>query len=193
MGEGGAILINRKEDIERAEIIREKGTNRARFFRGQVDKYTWVDVGDSFLPSELNAAYLLAQLDQADAINEDRLGSWHHYYEAFQDLKDRVTLPVVPEGCRHNAHLFYLKLRDLSERTEFISYLKSRGVQSVFHYVPLHSSPAGEQFGRFHGEDRYTTKESERLTRLPMYYGLTEADRMTVIETVRSFFGRETS
>ena len=188
MGEGGAIVINRPDAVERAEIIREKGTNRARFYRGQVDKYTWVDLGDSYLPSELNAAYLYAQLEKADEINDNRLASWKRYYEAFEDLKGRIDLPVIPEGCTHNAHMFYLKLRDLEDRTRFISYLKGKGVQAVFHYIPLHSSPAGLRFGRFHGEDVYTTKESERLVRLPMYYNMDPEDQQTVIAAVRGFF-----
>lgn len=188
MGEGGAIVINRPDAVERAEIIREKGTNRARFYRGQVDKYTWVDLGDSYLPSELNAAYLYAQLEKADEINDNRLASWKRYYEAFEDLKGRIDLPVIPEGCTHNAHMFYLKLRDLEDRTRFISYLKEKGVQAVFHYIPLHSSPAGLRFGRFHGEDVYTTKESERLVRLPMYYNMDPEDQQTVIAAVRGFF-----
>ena len=179
---------NRPDAVERAEIIREKGTNRAKFYRGQVDKYTWVDLGDSYLPSELNAAYLYAQLEKADEINDNRLASWKRYYEAFEDLKGRIDLPVIPEGCTHNAHMFYLKLRDLEDRTRFISYLKEKGVQAVFHYIPLHSSPAGLRFGRFHGEDVYTTKESERLVRLPMYYNMDPEDQQTVIAAVRGFF-----
>ena len=191
MGEGGAIVLNRPELVERAEILREKGTDRARFFRGQVDKYTWVDVGDSFLPSELNAAYLWAQLEQADAINENRLASWNAYNEAFQPLAAAglVELPTIPEGCVHNAHMYYLKCRDLSERTALISFLKARDILAVFHYVPLHSAPAGLKFGRFSGEDVYTTRESDRLVRLPLYYGLTEEDRNSVIAAVRAFYG----
>ena len=191
MGEGGAVVINRPELVERAEILREKGTDRARFFRGQVDKYTWVDIGDSFLPSELNAAYLWAQLEMADEINENRLKSWNAYREAFQDLADagRVELPTVPEGCVHNAHMFYLKCRDLSERTELIRFLKERDILAVFHYVPLHSAPAGLKYGRFCGEDVYTTRESDRLVRLPLYYGLTREDRDRVIAAVRDFYG----
>ncbi len=190
MGEGGAIVINDPTHIERAEIIREKGTNRQRFFRGQVDKYTWVDRGSSYLQSDLNAAYLWAQLEQADKINDDRLATWSAYYEAFSPLagKGCVKLPVVPEGCVHNAHMFYLKLADLAERTAFIDHLKRHGIMAVFHYVPLHSSPAGLRFGRFHGEDEFTTIESDRLVRLPMYYGMTEGDRAAVIDAVRSFF-----
>ena len=190
MGEGGAILINTPEYVERAEILREKGTDRARFFRGQVDKYTWVDLGDSFLPSELNAAYLWAQLEMADEINEDRLSSWKSYYDAFADLEKRglVTLPAVPEGCVHNAHMFYLKCRDLEERTALIAFLKERDILAVFHYVPLHSAPAGLRFGRFSGEDVYTTRESDRLVRLPLYYGLTADDQAKVIRAVRDFY-----
>lgn len=186
MGEGGALVINDPAYIERAEIIREKGTNRSLFRLGQVDKYTWVDRGSSYLQSDLNAAYLWAQLERADEINEDRLATWHAYYEAFAPLAEagRVELPVVPEGCVHNAHMFYLKVRDLEERTAFIEHLKQHGVMAVFHYVPLHSSPAGLKFGRFHGEDVYTTRESDRLVRLPMYYGLKKDERAQVVRGV---------
>ena len=191
MGEGGAVLINNPAYVERAEILREKGTNRTRFFRGQVDKYTWVDIGDSFLPSELNAAYLWAQLEMADAINNDRLASWNAYRTAFDDLeaKGLVELPVIPEGCVHNAHMFYLKCRDLTERTALIRFLRERDILAVFHYVPLHSAPAGLRFGRFAGEDRYTTSESDRLVRLPLYYGLTKEDQQKVIAAVWDFYG----
>ncbi|MCR5577528.1 MAG: dTDP-4-amino-4,6-dideoxygalactose transaminase [Oscillospiraceae bacterium] len=191
MGEGGALVLNRPELVERAEILREKGTNRSKFFRGQVDKYTWVDIGDSFLPSELNAAYLWAQLEMADEINENRLASWRAYNEAFQELAaaGRVALPTVPADCVHNAHMYYLKCRDLEERTALIAFLKERGILAVFHYVPLHSAPAGLRLGRFAGEDVYTTRESDRLVRLPLYYGLDEADRNTVIAAVRAFYG----
>ena len=191
MGEGGAILINDPAYVERAEILREKGTDRARFFRGQVDKYTWVDLGDSFLPSELNAAYLWAQLEMADEINADRLKSWNRYAMAFAELQDKglVELPVIPQGCVHNAHMFYLKCRDLSERTAFIQFLKERDILAVFHYVPLHSAPAGLRFGRFSGEDKYTTAESDRLVRLPLYYGLSEEDQAKVIRAVLDFYG----
>ena len=190
MGEGGALIINNPQYNEKAEILREKGTNRAKFFRGQVDKYTWVDFGDSYLPSELNAAYLWAQLLSADEINDNRMETWNAYYKAFSGLHEsgKVELPVVPENCVHNAHMFFLKLKNLERRTEFISYLKEKGVQAVFHYIPLHSAPAGLKYGRFDGTDEYTTKESERLVRLPLYYGLTEDDRNTVIDTVLSFF-----
>ena len=181
MGEGGAIVLNHKEDIEPAEILREKGTDRARFFRGQVDKYTWVEY--------MNAAYLWAQLQEADRINENRLATWRAYNEAFAPLaaEGRLELPFIPEECVHNAHMYYVKLRDLRDRTAFINYLKSLDVSSVFHYVPLHSSPAGRRFGRFNGEDVYTTKESDRLSRLPLYYGMTDEDRDRVIDAVLSY------
>lgn len=190
MGEGGAILINRPEQIEDAEIIREKGTDRSRFFRGQVDKYTWVNIGSSFLPSDINAAYLMAQLEMADEINENRLQSWARYNEGLQDLAQEgvIELPYIPEECAHNAHMFYIKTKDMEERKALISYLKERDVAAVFHYVPLHSAPAGLRFGRFHGEDRYTTKESERLLRLPMYYNLSESDQQKVIDAVHGFY-----
>lgn len=190
MGEGGAILINRPEQIEDAEIIREKGTDRSRFFRGQVDKYTWVNIGSSFLPSDINAAYLMAQLEMADEINENRLQSWARYNEGLQDLAQEgvIELPYIPEECTHNAHMFYIKTKDMEERKALISYLKERDIAAVFHYVPLHSAPAGLRFGRFHGEDRYTTKESERLLRLPMYYNLSESDQQKVIDAVHGFY-----
>ena len=190
MGEGGAILINRPEQIEDAEIIREKGTDRSRFFRGQVDKYTWVNIGSSFLPSDINAAYLMAQLEMADEINENRLQSWTRYNEGLQDLAQKgvIVLPYIPEECAHNAHMFYIKTKDMEERKALISYLKERDIAAVFHYVPLHSAPAGLRFGRFHGEDRYTTKESERLLRLPMYYNLSESDQQKVIDAVHGFY-----
>lgn len=194
MGEGGALVINNPADNEPAEILREKGTNRSRFLRGQVDKYTWVDFGDSYLPSELNAAHLWGQLEQADEINTDRLRTWERYDRAFRPLEEigKLELPKVPEGCVHNAHMFYIKCSDLQERTALIDYLKERDVQAVFHYVPLHSAPAGLKFGRFAGEDVYTTKESERLVRLPMYYGIKSSDIDAVIGTVFDFFDRET-
>lgn len=190
MGEGGAVLINHSEDVERAEIIREKGTNRSKFFRGQVDKYTWVDVGSSYLQSELNCAYLYAQIENPDIINNDRLKSWNIYYEMLKPLADKgcIELPFIPEGCTHNAHMFYIKTKDLAERTRLIAYLKENGIGAVFHYIPLHSSPAGKQFGTFFGEDRYTTKESERLLRLPMYYGLKEEDLKNIVNKIIYFF-----
>lgn len=190
MGEGGALVINNPAYNERAEILREKGTNRSKFFRGQVDKYTWVDFGDSYLPSELNAAYLWAQLCVADEINQDRLYSWNEYYDAFKTLceEGKVELPVIPENRTHNAHMFYLKCKSLSERTELIEFLKEREIQAVFHYVPLHSAPAGLKFGRFNGKDVYTTSESEKLVRLPLYYKLTSEDRKKVIDSVIEFY-----
>lgn len=190
MGEGGALVINDPKYIQRAEIIREKGTNRSLFKLGQVDKYTWVDRGSSYLQSDLNAAYLWAQLEQADAINNDRLETWNYYYEHLKPLADagKIELPIVSDGCVHNAHMFYIKVKDLDERTALISHLKERGVMAVFHYVPLHSSPAGEMYGRFHGIDRYTTRESDRLVRLPMYYGLTDEDRTAVTSAIATFF-----
>ena len=190
MGEGGALVINDPAYIQRAEIIREKGTNRSLFRLGQVDKYTWVDRGSSYLQSDLNAAYLWAQLERADQINDDRLATWRAYYDAFLPLAEagRVELPTVPQGCVHNAHMFYLKVADLAERTAFIDHLKGRGVMAVFHYVPLHSSPAGLRYGRFAGADEFPTRESDRLVRLPLYYGLAEKDRETVVEAVLDFF-----
>lgn len=192
MGEGGALLIRDAEHIEDAEILREKGTNRSKFFRGQIDKYTWVNHGSSYLPSDMNAAYLWAQLEVADKITEARMHSWNSYYEQLKPLMDegKAELPVVPEGCGHNAHMFYLKAKDLEERTRLIEYLKKEGVQTVFHYVPLHTAPAGQKFGRFCGEDRYTTKESERLLRLPMYYGLKEEEVSFVTDRIREFYRR---
>jgi len=190
MGEGGAILIRDPENVEDAEIIREKGTDRSKFFRGQVDKYTWVNYGSSYLPSDMNAAYLYAQLEMADEINAARLACWNRYYENLSPLKEAgyIELPTVPEGCVHNAHMFYIKAASLSVRTELIAYLKEREVYSVFHYIPLHSAPAGLKFGRFHGEDKYTTRESERLLRLPMFYGLTLEQVDYICEQVKSFY-----
>lgn len=188
MGEGGAIVINDEKYIEQAEIIREKGTNRSKFWRGEIDKYTWVDYGSSYLPSELNAAYLLPQLEMAEEINDARLKIWNRYNEAFKTLNDRIELPFIPDGCVHNAHMFYIKCKDLEERTKFISYMKENGIGCVFHYIPLHSSPAGVRFGRFFEEDVYTTKESERLVRLPLWYGLTEEYQMMVVSCIRNFF-----
>ncbi len=192
MGEGGALLIRDEAKVEEAEIIREKGTNRSKFFRGQIDKYTWVNYGSSYLPSDMNAAYLYAQLEMADEINESRLAIWNRYYEGLQELKEcgKIELPVVPEGCVHNAHMFYIKAKDLEERTKLISFLKENGILSVFHYIPLHSAPAGEKFGEFFGEDKYTTKESERLARLPMYYGLTMEQVDYIISKVKEFYSK---
>ena len=190
MGEGGALLIRDNSRIEDAEIIREKGTNRSKFFRGQIDKYTWVNWGSSYLPSDMNAAYLWAQLEKAEEINEDRLNSWGEYYNGLKELADegKIELPYIPDGCVHNAHMFYIKAKDLEERTSLIKYLKENEINTVFHYIPLHSAPAGMKFGRFSGEDVYTTKESERLLRLPMYYHLTKEDRDQVIDKSREFY-----
>ena len=190
MGEGGALLINNRENIEKAEIIREKGTNRSRFFRGQVDKYTWVDKGSSYLPSELNAAYLYAQLENADLIYNDRMNTWNKYKELLQELADKnlIELQYIPEDCKHNAHMFYIKCKDLDERTRLIDFLKENNINAVFHYIPLHSAEAGLKFGRFHGEDKYTTKESERLLRLPLYYRLKEEDVKYVASKIKEFY-----
>lgn len=190
MGEGGAILINNESDVLKGEILREKGTNRSQFFRGQVDKYTWMDVGSSFLPSELNAAYLYAQLEQKEMINQNRLRAWNMYNELLKPLqeKGRIELPYIPKECTHNAHMFYIKTKGLEERTRLISYLKENDISAVFHYIPLHISPAGAKFGRFHGEDKYTTKESERLLRLPLYYGINDTDIEKVADAVIKFY-----
>ncbi len=190
MGEGGALLIRDKKYIEDAEILREKGTNRSKFNRGQIDKYTWINYGSSYLPSDMNAAYLYAQLELAEEINDARLKIWNTYYEGLKGLEEqgKIDLPVVPEGCVHNAHMFYIKTRDLEERTAFISFMKEKGILPVSHYVPLHTAKAGRKFGRFHGEDIYTTKESERLVRLPLYYGLTEEQNMYIVEKVKEFY-----
>ena len=190
MGEGGAILVNNDAYMERAEILREKGTNRSKFFRGEVDKYTWVDFGDSYLPSDINAAYLYAQLMHADEIYNDRMTTYNAYLEALRPIADRglIDLQYIPEYCVHNAHMFSITLKDLDERTRFISHMKENGVCSVFHYVPLHSAPAGRKYGRFSGIDEFTTSESDRLVRLPMYYGLTPEDRDHVIDAALKYF-----
>ena len=191
MGEGGAIIINtNNNDFEKAEIIREKGTDRSRFLRGQVDKYTWRDYGSSYLPSDLNAAYLWAQLEMADEIQNSRMKIWNKYKEAFADLEKqgKIRLPVIPKDCQHNAHMFYLITKDIKERTSFISFMRKNDILAVFHYIPLHSSPAGIKFGRFDAIDEVTTPYSERLVRLPLYYGLTESDQQKVIDTVLEFY-----
>ncbi|MFC9711219.1 dTDP-4-amino-4,6-dideoxygalactose transaminase [Paenibacillus sp. NPDC056933] len=189
-GEGGALIINDKRFIERAEIIREKGTNRARFFRGQVDKYSWVDIGSSYLPSELNAAFLFAQLENSELINAYRLDCWETYYKGLKELEvsGKIELPTVPGNISHNAHMFYLKAANLDERTRLINHLKSRHIQSVFHYIPLHSSQAGKEYGRLSGEDIYTTQESERLIRLPLYYNITLDEINKVITEIKDFY-----
>ncbi|MCI8853750.1 MAG: dTDP-4-amino-4,6-dideoxygalactose transaminase [Lachnospiraceae bacterium] len=192
MGEGGALLIRDQEHVEAAEILREKGTNRSKFFRGQVDKYTWVDQGSSYLPSDMNAAYLWAQLEVAEEITKNRMASFALYRQELEPLEKQglLDLPVIPRDCKHNAHMFYVKARDLKERTKLIAFLKEKGVQAVFHYVPLHTAPEGQRVGRFVGEDRFTTKESERILRLPMYYGLKKEQVQYVAEKVREFYGK---
>lgn len=190
MGEGGALLLRNKKDIERAEIVREKGTNRSKFFRGQIDKYTWVDAGSSYLPSELNAAYLWAQLECADKIFEDRMKSWNLYYKLLKELEDKeyIKLPVIPVDCEHNAHMFYIKTKNLEERQRLIAFLKESEINAVFHYIPLHSAPAGRKYGTFWGEDKYTTLESEKLLRLPLYYKLNEKDIVFIVEQIERFY-----
>ncbi|POP30523.1 dTDP-4-amino-4,6-dideoxygalactose transaminase [Lactonifactor longoviformis] len=189
MGEGGAIVFQDNSYQEKAEILREKGTNRSKFFRGQIDKYTWMDYGSSYLPSDMNAAYLWAQLEAVDIIQKDRMASFNFYHEGLRPLmqKGYIELPYIPENAEHNAHMYYIKLPDLDSRSQLISYLREKGILSVFHYVPLHSSPAGKRFGRFHGTDNYTTKESERLMRLPMYYGLTPDTIEYIVETILNY------
>ena len=191
MGEGGAILIKDSEKAEEAEVIREKGTYRSRFLRGQVDKYSWVTMGSSYLPSDMNAAYLYAQLERADEINCDRLDSWNRYYKGLKPLEEKVLLqlPVIPQECEHNAHMFYIVTKDLEERTKLISYLQENEINAVFHYVPLHSAKAGLKYGRFHGEDKYTTKVAESLLRLPMYYGLKEEEVDYICQKINEFYG----
>lgn len=188
-GEGGLLIINDDRFVQRAEIIREKGTNRSLFFRGMVDKYSWVDIGSSYLPSDMNAAFLWGQLEKADEINENRLAIWHKYYDGLKELQKKglIELPIIPDGCIQNAHMFYFKVKDLDERTRLLEYLKQNGILAVFHYIPLHSAPAGLKFGRFHGIDNFTTKESERLIRLPIYYKLRAEDIVLSIKTIHKF------
>lgn len=190
MGEGGAILLREKEQMELAEIIREKGTNRSKFYRGQIDKYTWVEMGSSYLPSELNAAYLWAQLLKADEIFENRMQTWTKYYNELKVLENegKIRLPYVPDECLHNAHMFYIVTNNLEERTKLISFLKENGVMAVFHYIPLHTSPAGRKYGMFVGKDNFTTIMSERLLRLPLYYGMENADVEKVIKLIKRFY-----
>lgn len=190
MGEGGALVLNSREKIEQAEILREKGTNRSKFFRGQIDKYTWVDYGSSYLPSDLNAAYLWAQMEMLDEITADRMSTYDFYHKELADLAKKGCLeqPFVPDYAKHNAHMYYIKLEDEPKRAALINYLKEQDISTVFHYVPLHSAPAGLKYGRFHGEDNYTTKESERLLRLPMYYNMKKEDKEKVVEAIHRFF-----
>ena len=194
MGEGGALFFQNNAYQEKAEILREKGTDRSKFFRGQIDKYTWVGYGSSYLPSDMNAAYLWAQLEEADKINDKRLSIWNFYHEELKELEDKGVLerPYIPEYATHNAHMYYIKVKDLRVRTKLLAYLKERGILSVFHYVPLHSATAGKKFGRFHGEDVYTTKESERLCRLPMYYSLSLEEAAEVVKALKEFSEYET-
>lgn len=193
MGEGGLILINNEKYVHRGEIIREKGTNRTQFFRGEIDKYSWVDIGSSYLPSEMNAAYLLPQLEMADKINNRRLELWDLYYDVLKELeiKGKIELPYIPKECQHNAHMFYIKTRDLDERTRLIKYLGNNGIKAVFHYVPLHLSDAGRKYGDFVGEDKYTTRESNRLLRLPMFYSLKDEEVKYVSKKIWEFYRNE--
>lgn len=186
MGEGGALVINDEKYIERAEILREKGTNRSRFYRGEIDKYSWVDIGSSFLPSEFNVSYLYGQLEIADKINENRLETWNAYNDAFKNFEydGKIVLPTIPKACNHNAHMFYIKLKSIEERTQFITSMKEKGIGCVFHYVPLHSSEAGKRFGTFCGEDIYTSQESNKLVRLPMYYDVGKENVQCIIKKV---------
>lgn len=193
MGEGGALLVNSPDAVIKAEIIREKGTNRAEFLLGMTDKYTWVDCGSSYLPSELGAAFLYAQLNEAEQINNARLARYNQYYSGLKELEKRglISLPSVPRECAHNAHMFYIKTRNLKQRCDFIEYMKQREISCMFHYVPLHSSPFGRKCSRFCGEDKYTTKTAEMLVRLPMYKDLTKSGADYVLENVYSFFKGE--
>jgi len=189
-GEGGLLIINDNKFTERAEIIREKGTNRSQFFRGMVDKYSWVDIGSSQLPSELQAAYLWGQLEKAQEINQARLKAWDYYYQQLKPLADagKIQLASLPENCQHNAHMFYLKTKNLTERTHLLNHLKEQGIYAVFHYVPLHTAKAGKLHGRFVGKDNYTTQESERLIRLPMWYGITKENLTKIVAKVADFY-----
>ncbi len=190
MGEGGALMIKDPSYVEQAEILREKGTNRSQYYRGQVDKYRWMDFGSSYLPSDMNAAYLFAQLEMADTINDRRLALWNRYNEEFASLEERelIERPFVPDYCTQNGHMYYIKCKDLDERTQFIDFMKANDILTVFHYIPLHTAPAGAKYGRFNGEDKYTTKESERLVRLPMFYSLTDDEQEYIIGKVKEFY-----
>ncbi|MEF1300682.1 dTDP-4-amino-4,6-dideoxygalactose transaminase [Vibrio owensii] len=189
-GEGGLLVVNNPKFVERSEILREKGTDRNKFKRGMVDKYTWIDLGSSLLPSELQAAYLWGQMEVAEKINENRLASWNRYYKLLSELSQqgKIALPSMPEGCQHNAHMFYIKVADIEERTDLINFLKQKEIISVFHYVPLHSAPAGERFSRFSGEDNFTTQESEKIIRLPLWYGMEEHKVDAVVGAIESYF-----
>lgn len=189
-GEGGLLIINDHKFKEKAEIIREKGTNRSQFFRGMVDKYSWVDIGSSYLPSDIQAAYLWGQLEKVDEINNQRLEAWLYYYEQLKELesKGHIKLPTVPDSCKHNAHMFYIKVENIDRRTDLINYLKDNGIMSVFHYIPLHSSIAGKEFGSLYGEDKYTTTESEKLLRLPMFYNISQDIQNDIIVAINKFY-----
>ena len=189
-GEGGLLIINDEKFVQRAEIIREKGTNRSLFFRGMVDKYSWVDIGSSYLMNDVSAAYLWGNLEKADEINQNRLNSWQKYYDGLKELENRgfIELPKIPDGCVQNAHMFYIKVKDLEERTALLDYLKRNDIYAVFHYVPLHSSEAGLKFSLFSKEDIYTTKESDKLIRLPMYFGLDNKDIENIIQKIKIYF-----
>lgn len=190
-GEGGALLVNGSALAERAEIIREKGTNRSQFFRGQVDKYTWVDIGSSYLPGELIAAFLWAQMEEADSITQRRLAIWDKYHQAFGDVEQagKLRRPFIPDDCEHNAHMYYLLLPDLDTRTAFIEHMRQAGINCVFHYIPLHSAPAGQRLGRPHGDLSVTSAISDRLVRLPLWLGV-EEHQARVIEAVNQFMGQ---
>lgn len=189
-GEGGLLVINDEKFIQRAEIIREKGTNRSLFFRGMVDKYSWVDIGSSYLPNDMSAAFLWGQLERADEINSNRLDTWQKYYDALKEFEEKglIELPKIPDGCIHNAHMFYLKVKTLDERTALLEHLKQNNILAVFHYVPLHSAPAGLKFGVFHGDDRFTTSESERLVRLPLFYGIEKEEIKLIIDAIFNYY-----
>ena len=191
-GEGGLLIINDEKFVNRAEIIREKGTNRSQFFRGMVDKYSWVDVGSSYLMNDVSAAYLWGNIEKADEINNNRLNNWQMYYNGLKVLEENgfLTLAAIPNECNHNAHMFYIKVKDLETRTKLLAYLKGNDVLAVFHYIPLHAAPAGLLFGRFESEDVYTTVESEKLIRLPMYYDLKVKEILQIINILFNFFGK---
>jgi len=190
-GEGGLLIINDEKFVNRAEIIREKGTNRSLFFRGMVDKYSWVDLGSSYLMNDVSAAYLWGNIEKADEININRLNSWNLYFNGLKNLEKKgyITLPTIPDNCIHNAHMFYIRVKDLDTRTELLKHLKNNEVLAMFHYIPLHSAPAGIKFGRFNELDNFTTIESEKLIRLPIYYSLSQNDINIVIKTINNFFG----
>jgi dTDP-4-amino-4,6-dideoxygalactose transaminase len=190
MGEGGAVLIQNKDFIERAEIIRDAGTSKSKFLRGEINQYTWVDIGSSYLPSELSAAYLYAQLEEAEKINQNRLGIWNIYYNGLKSLQEKefIGLPYIPKECEHNAHMFYIKCRNIEERTKLINHLKENKIHAVFHYIPLHSSVAGLKYGIFNGVDNYTTKESERILRLPLYYNLEKSNVDYIVDKINNFY-----